>query len=132
MKNRILFCTIIILSFLFASCNKYTDVKLSTGCFDEFPTTDYLSGQHGKIQAATNDDQANLIIIDNPDKTDRIIFACNLPPEYQRQGLEIIFDAEIKDIPDMICDTISVDSVHCISIDILGTPVHLTALKVKD
>ena len=132
MKNRILFCSIITLALLFGSCNKYTDVTLSSGCFDEFPTSGYYSGQHGKIQSATENDQANLIIIEEPDNTSSVIFACNLPTDYQRPGLEIIFDAEIKDLPDMICDTISADSVHCVNIDILGIPVQLTALKVKN
>ncbi len=116
MKNRIFLIIISLVFFLIAGCDKYTDVELSSECFDQFPTTGYFSGQHGKIQSATENDQANLIVITNSDGNSEIIFACNLPTEYQKRGLEVIFDAEIKDVPEA---------------NIFGTPVHLTALKVK-
>ena len=132
MKNLFASVILIILTVLLFGCEKWNAVELSTGCFDEFPTSGFLYGQEGKVQAVTENDQANLVIVRKPDGVSSLFFPCNLPPEYQKQGLEIKFDAEIKNIPDQICDTITPDSIHCISIDILGTPVTFTSLEVKD
>lgn len=128
------FLFLLVLFILFSGCDdEFKNAELTTDdCFDEFPTIDYYSGQHGTIRGASLNDVPNLIVIGDLDKNGYYLFPCNLPAKYQLNGTEIIFDAEIKELPTMRCDTLQDGTVECIQLDYIGTPVTLTALKVKE
>ena len=121
------FLSLLVLLLLFSGCDdEFQNAELTTGdCFDEFPTIDYYTGQHGTIRGASLNDVPNLIVIGDLDKNGYYLFPCNLPARYQLNGTEIIFDAEIKEMPTTRCDT-------CAQLDYIGTPVTLTALKAKE
>ena len=115
-----------LLLFISGCDNEFIDVELTTSdCYSQFPTIDYYSGQHGTIMGASLNDVPNLIVIGDLDKNGYYLFPCNLPAKYQLNGTEIIFDAEIKELPTSRCDT-------CVQLEYTGTPVTLTALKVKE
>lgn len=122
-----------LLLFISGCDNEFIDVELTTSdCYSQFPTIDYYSGQHGTIMGASLNDIPNLILIGDLDKNGYYLFPCNLPAKYQLNGTEIIFDAEIKEMPSIRCDTLQDGTIECIQLDYIGTPVTLTALKVKE
>lgn len=115
-----------------ACTDEYIDAELTSSCFDQFPTVGYYTGQHGVIQGASIKDLPNMILIGDLKKNGYYVFPCNLPAKYQMNGTEVIFDAEIKEIPTERCDTLTDGTVVCNPLDIGGVPVKLTALKVKE
>ena len=121
------FLFLLVLVMLFSGCDdEFVNAELTTGdCFKQFPTKGYYTGQHGIIMGASLNDVPNLIVIGDLDKNGYYLFPCNLPARYQLNGTEIIFDAEIKELPTSRCDT-------CVQLEYTGTPVTLTALKVKE
>jgi hypothetical protein len=131
--NNFLYSLFLILFILQLGCSDdFEKAELNGGCFDQFPTVGYYNGQRGVIQGASLKDVPNLILIGDLDKNGYYVFPCNLPAEYQLNGSEVIFDAEIKDIPTMHCDTLQDGTIECVPLDIEGTPVTLTSLKVKE
>ena len=128
------FLFFMLLFVLFPGCSdEFENAELSTSdCFKNFRTVDYYRGQHGTIQSKSLKDVPNLILIGDLKKNGYYLFPCNLPAKYQLKGTEIIFDAEIKDFPTERCDTLQDGTIHCIPLEIEGTPVTLTSLKVKE
>ncbi len=128
------FLSLLLLFLFYSSCtDDFKNAELTTGdCFDQFPTIGYYTGQHGTIQGASLNDVPNLIVIGDLENNGYYLFPCNLPAKYQLNGTEIIFDAEIKELPSIRCDTLQDGTIDCAQLDYVGTPVTLTALKVKD
>lgn len=126
MKPLNFLALLILILFISGCADEFKNAELTTGdCFDQFPTVGNYAGQHGKIVGASLNDDPNLILIGDLDKNGYYLVPCNLPAEYRLNGTEIIFDADIKELPTIRCDT-------CAQLDYVGTPVTLTALKVKD
>ncbi len=118
---------------LFSGCSdEFANAELGSDCFKDFPTVDYYRGQHGTIQSKSLNDVPNLILIGDLKKNGYYLFPCNLPAKYQLRGTEVIFDADIKDVPTERCDTLTDGTIHCVPLAIDGTPITLTSLKVKE
>ena len=132
-NNFLLFGIFLLVIFIIPGCkDEFTNAELGSGCFDQFPTIGYYTGQRGVVQGPSLKDTPNFILIGDLDDGGYYVFPCNLPIKYQLNGTEVIFDAEIKDVPTMRCDTLPDGTLDCVTLDIEGTPITLTALKVKE
>ncbi len=129
-KSKIIRISTVIL-FLFilgTGCQKeeWEEVTLSNEtCGNIVGIFSSLTDYSGTIKNMSSETGINVycIKVTDPKTTDEIEFiACNLPEQYHRDGLKIIFSGEILNLQDWIDGEVEAD--------LIGTPVKLTSAKM--
>ncbi len=135
MKPKILKLSLVILLFLFIGigCDKndWSEVELSNfSCDENSKTVDSYIEIRGTISSIPEiHEEPIFIYVESPDvgKSGEYILPCNLPQEYNKEGLEVIFSGELKEIIDHVETNDSISSPV-----VLAQTIVLTNLQIKD
>lgn len=131
MKSKIfkLSQLVLLILFLGASCQKdeWEEVVLKdNSCSDVIGILGSFSDYSGTVRnmfTVTGTNTFFIIVNDPETTTERRYMPCNLPAQYQEEGLRIIFSGEILNLKDWVDGETQASFI--------GTPVKLTNAKIK-
>ncbi len=135
MKSKFLKLFVIILCFVSINtgCEKenWTEVDLSNfNCGANSNTVNTYTDVRGTISTIPDVSESPIFIrLESPDyeKSGEYILPCNLPQEYEREGLEIIFCGELKETIDYVDTANAISSAM-----VLAQTIVLNQLKIND
>jgi len=113
------------------SCSDdWSDIELTTSCYNEFETSGIITDQKATV-ASDNSNPIFLLIEEESEYY--FVWPCNLPLQFQQEGLEVIFSAELKALPTSEpIDTLEDGTIQYNTWDYLGIPACLTSLQIKN
>lgn len=117
---------------LFQACQEdWSEVEINGNCYDEYETIDFIEEQKAII--FSDNSEPVYLKIEFDKEQYQIIWPCNLPTAYQKEGIEVIFSAEIKALPTSEpIDTLENGTIQYITWDYAGIPVTLTSLRIRN
>ena len=128
-KNK--FFPLLIPFLLFGCTDNWLDIELTQSCYDEYETTGFITEQKATVVS----DNSNPIFLRVKESSEYSynIWPCNLPAQFQQEGLRVVFSAEIKALPTSEpIDTLDDGTIQYITWDYAGIPACLTSLQVKE